>query len=204
MKTSQPQKISYAEVWQDKDATSRVRVASSQPVIVGTTPRTSPQNTKSTRVQNHPTRRKLRQVASWVDEPIIAQLQELARSQGLSMSQTIHDLLKEILRQKFHQQQAATLPSIIEKAVAKSNRSMATRLSWLLVRIAFDTGQTRVLATNTLGMQDGMTEENLKEILATADKRTKANLTRRTPQLIDLMEAVEKWLLEGEKEGKTN
>jgi hypothetical protein len=49
-------------------------------------------------------------------------------------------------------------------------------MAWLLVRIAFDTGQTRVLATNTLGMQEGMTEENLKEILATADKRTKANL----------------------------
>jgi hypothetical protein len=120
------------------------------------------------------------------------------------MSQTIHDLLKEILRQRFHQQQAATLPSIIEKAVAKSHRSLATRLSWLLVRIAFDAGQTRVLATNTLGMQDGMTEDSLKEILDTADKRTKANLTRKTPQLTELMEAVEKWLLEGEKEGKTN
>jgi hypothetical protein len=53
-------------------------------------------------------------------------------------------------------------------------------------------------------MQEGMTEDSLKEILETADKRTKANLTRRTPQLADLMEAVEKWLLEGEKEGKTN
>ena len=204
MKTIQAQKIFNAGVWQDKDAPGRVRVASVEPVMVGDTPRTSTQNTKSTRVQNRATRRKLRQVASWVDEPIIAQLQELARSQGLSMSQTIHDLLKEILRQRFHQQQAATLPSLIEKAVAKSNRSLATRLAWLLVRIAFDTGQTRVLATNTLGMQAGMTEENLKEILATADKRTKANLTRRTPQLTDLMEAVEKWLLEGEKEGKTN
>jgi hypothetical protein len=191
-------------VRQDKDAPGRVRVASAEPVMVVDTPRTPLQNTKSPRLQNHSTRRKLVQVASWVDEPIIAQLQELARSQGLSMSQTIHDLLKEILRQKFHQQQAATLPSIIEKAVAKSNRSLATRLSWLLVRIAFDTGQTRVLATNTLGMQEGMTQDSLKEILETADKRTKANLTRKTPQLTELMEAVEKWLLEGEKEGKTN
>jgi hypothetical protein len=116
------------------------------------------------------------------------------------MSQTVRDLLKEILRQKFHQQQAATLPTIIEKAVAKSNRSLATRLVSLLVRIAFDTGQTRVLATNTLGMQDGMTQDSLKEILDTADKRTKANLTRKTPQLTELMEAVEKWLLEGEEE----
>ena len=120
------------------------------------------------------------------------------------MSQTIHDLLKEILRQKFHQQQAATLPTIIEKAVAKSNRSLATRLVSLLVRIAFATGQTRVLATNILGMQDGMTKESLNEILATADKRTKANLTRKTPQITELIKTVEKWLLEGEEEGKTN
>jgi hypothetical protein len=188
------------DVWQDKDASGRVRAASAEPVIVGDTPRTRQSNTKIPRSQNHFTRQKLRQVASWVDEPIIAQLQELARSQGLSMSQTIHDLLKEILRQKFHQQQAATLPSLIEKAVAKSNRSLATRLTWLLVRIAFDTGQTRVLTTNTLGMQDGITQDSLKEILDTADRRTKANLTRKTPQLTELMEAVEKWLLEGEEE----
>jgi hypothetical protein len=144
------------------------------------------------------------QVASWVDEPIREQLLTIAQSEGLSMSQTIAALLREILRERFHKQQAATLPSIIEKAVAKSNRSLATRLSWLLVRIAFDTGQTRVLATNTLGMQAGMTQDSLKEILETADKRTKANLTRKTPQLTQLMEAVEKWLLEGEEEAKTN
>jgi hypothetical protein len=204
MKTSQPQKISYAGVWQDKDASSRVRAASSQPVIVGNTPRTLSQNTKSTRVQNRANRRKLVQVASWVDEPIREQLLIIAQSEGLSMSQTIAALLREILRQRFHKQQAATLPQLIDQAVAKSHRSMATRLSWLLVRIAFDIGQTRVLATNTLGRQAGMTQDSLKEILDTADRRTKANLTRKTPQLTQLMEAVEKWLLEGEKEGKTN
>jgi hypothetical protein len=204
MKTNQPQKISYAGVWQDKDAPGRVRVASIQPVMVDDTPRTPPQNTKSTRVRNRANRRKLVQVASWVDEPIREQLLTIAQSEGLSMSQTIAALLREILRQRFHKQQAATLPQLIEQAVAKSNRSLATRLAWLLVRIAFDTGQTRVLATNTLGMQAGMTQDSLKEILETADKRTKANLTRKTPQLTQLMEAVEKWLLEGEKEGKTN
>ena len=45
-----------------------------------------------------------------------------------------------------------------------------------------------------------MTEESLKDILQTADKRTKANLTRKTPQLTELMQTVEKWLLEGEAE----
>ena len=140
----------------------------------------------------------------WVNPIVKAEVQRQAELTGLSVSATGAALLEEILRQKLHVQQAATLETVLEKIIAKANRSLATRLSWLLVRIAFDTGQTRVLATNTLGMQEGMTEENLKEILATADKRTKANLTRKTPQLTDLMEAVEKWLLDGEKEGKTN
>ena len=140
----------------------------------------------------------------WVNPIVKAEVQRQAELTGLSVSATGAALLEEMLRQKLHVQQAATLETVLEKIIAKSNRSLATRLSWLLVRIAFDTGQTRVLATNTLGMQAGMTEDSLKEILATADKRTKANLTRRTPQLTQLMEAVEKWLLEGEKEGKTN
>jgi hypothetical protein len=208
MKTTQAQKIYNAKVWQDKDVSPRVRVVSSQPVMVRDAPRTQQLNTNTHRSQNHSTRRRLHQIASWVDDPIILQLQELARIQDLSMSQTIRGLLKEILQQRFEAQQAATLPEIIYKAVAKANRTLATRFAWLLVRIAYDTGHTKVLAANTLGMQEGMTEESLKEILDTADKRTKANLMRKTPQLTELMEAVEKWLLEGEeeqgKEGKTN
>jgi hypothetical protein len=192
----------HGGVGQDKDAVLRVRPASAQPVTLSETPRTPPQNTKSQRLQNRTTRRKLHQVAAWVDEPIILQLQDLARVQRLSMSQTIRGLLTDILRQKFHQQQAATLPELIDQAVAKANRTMATRMAWLLIRIAFDVGHIKVLATNTLGMQEGMTEESLKDILQTADKRTKANLTRKTPQLTELMQTVEQWLLQGEGEGK--
>ena len=140
----------------------------------------------------------------WVNPIVKAEVQRQAELTGLSVSATGAALLEEILRQKLHVQQAATLETVLEKIIAKSHRSLATRLSWLLVRIAFDAGQTRVLATNTLGMQEGMTEDLLKEILATADRRTKANLTRKTPQLTQLMEAVEKWLLEAEEEGKTN
>jgi restriction endonuclease len=203
MKTAHAQKIVYAEVGQDKDAVQRVRPALAQPVMLSETPRTPPKNTKSQRLQNRSTKRKLHQVAAWVDEPIILQLQDLARTQRLSMSQTIRGLLKDILRQKFHQQQAATLPELIDQAVAKANRTMATRMAWLLMRIAFDVGHVKVLATNTLGMQEGMTEDSLKDILATADTRTKANLTRKTPQLTELMQTVEQWLLEGEeKQGK--
>jgi hypothetical protein len=139
-------------------------------------------------------------VQLWVKPIVKAELGRMAAIDGLSLSATGAALLEEIIRQKLHVQQAATLETVLEKIIAKANRSLATRLAWLLVRIAFDTGQTRVLTTNILGRQEGMTEENLKEILQTADKRTKANLTRRTPQLTELMEAIEAWLLAAEEE----
>jgi hypothetical protein len=98
----------HGDVGKDKDAVSRVRQASAQPVILSNTLRTPPKITKSQRLQNRSTKRKLHQVAAWVDDPIILQLQDLARVQHLSMSQTVRGFLTEILRQKFHQQQAAT------------------------------------------------------------------------------------------------
>jgi predicted kinase len=143
----------------------------------------------------------LQQLTLHVKPTVKAEVKRQAEIAGLSLSATGASLLEEILRQKLHLQQAATLESALTKIIAKSYRAMATRFAYLLVRIAFDTGQTRVLATNSLGRQEGMSEEALKEILQTADKRTKANLTRKTPQLTELVSAVEKWLLSEEKEG---
>jgi hypothetical protein len=199
-KKPQNERKTHGDVWQDKDAVRRVRARLRQPVTVVSTPRTHRSNTKIPRTQNHVHRRKLHQVASWVEDPIMLQLQELSRVERLSMSQTIRGLLKEILRQKFHQQHAATLPELIEKSVAKSNRTLAKRIVAILIRIAFDSGQTRVLSTNILGMQPGMTDKNLKAILDMGDKRTKANLTRKTTQLKELEDAIERYLLEEEQE----
>jgi hypothetical protein len=68
------------------------------------------------------------------------------------------------------------------------------------VEYTTDTKLSRL--TGIPGMQEGMIEESLKDILQTADKRTKANLTRKTPQLTELMQTVEQWLLEAEREGE--
>ncbi len=44
-----------------------------------------------------------------------------------------------------------------------------------------------------------MTEENLKNIIAMSKQTAKGNLTRRNPELEELIEAVRKWLEEGEE-----
>jgi len=193
------------DVWQDKRGDRSDRTGSRQPASVQQGRRSPPLSKPIARSQNIPfTKKKAVPMQLWVSPIVKAEIQRQAQIDGLSVSATGAALLEEILRQKLHIQQAATLETVLEKIIARSHRSLATRFVSLLVRIAFDTGQTRVLATNTLGMQEGMTQENLKEILATADRRTKANLTRKTPQLTELIQAVENWLVEGEEEKKTN
>ena len=103
--------------------------------------------------------------------------------------------LREAVRQKLHVQHAVLLQPIIEQAIRRQMGTLSTRLAWLLVRVAFDAGQTRSLVTNILGRQAGVSPEVLKTILAGSGKSAKANITRRTPQMAELIEVVEKWMV---------
>ena len=116
------------------------------------------------------------------------------------MSATGAAFLEEALRQNLHVQHAVLLQPIIEQAIRQQMQGISTRLAWLLVRIAFDAGQTRSLVTNILGRQAGVTPDLLKTILEHSGKAAKGNITRKTPQLTELMEAVEQWLRVDEKE----
>src|SRR6266705_3127180 len=147
---------------------------------------------------HHSRKRQTVQVSSWVKPPVKAELQRIAATEGLSVSQTCATLLEEAIRQKLHIQHAVLLQPIIEQAIRKQMRSISTRLAWLLVRVAFDAGQTRGLVTNILGRQPGVTPAILKEILEGSSKTAQGNITRRTRQLVELIEAVEKWLKEEE------
>jgi hypothetical protein len=112
----------------------------------------------------------------------------------LSVSAAGAAFLRKALQQDIDLEYSALLEPIIEKAIARQMRGISTRLSWLLVRVAFDAGQTRSIATNILGRQAGMNQDLLKTILAESGKAAKANITRRTPQITDLISAVEKWI----------
>ena len=112
----------------------------------------------------------------------------------MSLSAAGAAFLEEALRQKLHVQQAVLLQPIIEQAIRKQMRGISTRLAWLLVRVAYDGGQTRSLVTNVLGRQPGVTPEILQTILENSGKTAKGNITRRTPQLTELIEAVEDWI----------
>ncbi len=149
----------------------------------------------------HSRRRQTVQVAAWVKPSLKAELQHIAEQEGLSVSQTCGVLLEEAIRQQLHTQHAVLLQPIIEQAIGKQMRGISTRLAWLFVRVAFDSGQTRSLVTNILSRQPGVTPALLETILDGSSKTAKGNLLRRTPQLISLIAAVEQWIQE-EEEGK--
>jgi hypothetical protein len=192
----------HGDVWQDKSGTSSARVRLTQPAPVDRGIRSRPMNSSFARSQNSTgNSNSLVPLHLWVRPILKSEVQRQAQIAGLSTSATGASLLEEITRQKIHVQQAATLETVIGKSFEKTQRTLAKRLVAILIRIAFDTGQTRVISTNILGRTPGMTEDIVKEILQMGDKRTKANLTRRTTQLKEFENAIEKFLLADDEEG---
>jgi hypothetical protein len=194
-----------ASVRQDKGRISSARTGTQQPAPHQNPMRPHSLNTKAARSKDTPNpKRKTVHLTLWVDPIVKRELQRVAEQQGLTVSKTGSSLLKQALQNNVNMQYSALLTPIIETAIDKRMRSRDARLAWLLVRVAFDTGQTRSLVTNILGRQQGMTEDILKNILAMSQRTAKGNITRRTPQITELMEAVEKWLAEDEEKEPSN
>jgi len=194
-----------ASVVQDKARISSARTGTRQPAPHETPMRAHGLNTGAARSKKKPApKRQTVQLTLWVDPIVKRELQRVAEQEGVTVSKTGAAFLKQALQNSVNMQYSALLTPIIETAIDKRMRSRDSRLAWLLVRVAFDTGQIRSLVTNILGKQQGMTEDILKNILAMSQQTAKGNITRKTPQLAELMEAVEKWLAEDEEKKPNN
>ena len=133
----------------------------------------------------------------WVKPVVKAELERIAEQEGVSVSKAGGALLEQALQQNIDMQYSALLHPIIEQAIRKHMRSYSTRIAMLLVRVAFDAGQTRSLVTNLLGRHPGVTPKELTEILDGSSKAAKSKITRSTPQLAELIAEVEQWFREG-------
>ncbi len=186
-------------VRQDKRAFLRARTASRQPASLKNGMRAHAIATKNIRSRNrNEQKRQTVQLTLWVKPIVKTELERMAEQEGLSISATGGAFLEQALQEHIDMQYGALLKPIIEQTIAKEIQGMSTRLAWLLVRIAFDVGQIRGISTNILGRQQGMNQEILTTILKESSKAAKMNITRRTPQLTELMEVLNKWLREKE------
>jgi hypothetical protein len=195
-----------ASVRQDKGRISSARTGTPQPAPHDKVIRPHALNRNTPRSKNKPKpKRQTVHLTIWVDPIVKGELQRIAKAEGLTVSKTGSAFLEQALQNNVDMQYNALIEPIIKVAIRKHIIGGFNRLAWLLVRIAFDAEQTRAIVTNILGRQAGMTEETLKTILAMSQRTAKGNITRRTPQLTELMEAVEKWLnSEDEKKEPSN
>jgi len=147
------------------------------------------------------TKRKTVHITLWVEPEWKAEMKHLAAKDGLSISKFGGKLLKAAIHQELHIQHASLMQPIIEGAIRKQTGLFITRLTWLLVRISYDTGQTRTLVTNILDHTFGSDQTKVSHILAGSSEIAKRNITRHTPQIKSLIAEVEKWMRE---EGNTH
>src|SRR5438876_4595955 len=147
-------------------------------------------------IRLHSRTRQTVQVSAWVKPAIKAELQRIAGQEGLSLSQTCATLLAEAIRQKLHVQHAVLLQPIIETTIRNELRRNFSRFVLLLMRIAFEEGQTRRMVTNILGRQPGVTSALLEHILDASSREAKKTIFLKTPQIASLIEEFEQWLQE--------
>src|SRR5918992_3286212 len=192
-----------ASVRQDKDRISSDRPATPQPASVtpgDRSPGTNPHGTRTHSPLVHKSRTEHLNV--WVDPLVKSPLQRLAEQEGLSLSATTAAFLERSLKEQVDLQYSALLEPIIKSAIRKEMQANRSHQVWLLTRNVFASEHTRNLVTNILGIicrQQKMTEENLQSIIAMSKQTAKGNLTRANPELEELIEAVRKWLEEGEE-----
>jgi hypothetical protein len=190
-------------VRQDKRAFLRARTASHQPASLENDMRAQAIATENIRSRNrNGQKRKTVQLTLWVKPIVKTELEQIAEQEGLSISATGSAVLEKALQEHIDMQYGALLEPVIKQCIAKEIEGMSTRLAWLLVRVAFDVGQIRGLSTNILGRQPGVNQDILTTILKESSKAAKMNITRRTPQLTELMEVLNKWLSGKGKEEK--
>ena len=189
------------QVRQDKDRFSSDLIGTAQPASVKQAKRSHPTNPKNTRSQNRPVpKTRAVHLNLWLQPIVKAELQRLVEQEGLSVSATGAALLEAAIHQKLNIQQGVLLQPIIKTAIHEAMQGISNRLAFLLARNAFTSEQTRSLATNILGRQDDMTEEKLKHILAMTKRSAQGNLTRRNPELEELIAAIKQWLDHAEEE----
>jgi hypothetical protein len=144
-------------VRQDKAHFESVPPTSPQPSLVTKVTLSPFTNNDVVRSQNgNGARQKSCRISFWADLALQERLKRVLLREGLSISATCAAFLRKSLQEDIDLEYSATLEPILHRSIARNMRGIATRLSWLLVRVAFDCGQTRSLVKAAYCAADAM------------------------------------------------
>src|SRR5258708_11845003 len=140
------------------------------------------------------TKRQTVQLTIWVKPGVKAEMQRIAKAEGLTASRTGAAALEEWLARRSHIQHRGIFQPMIERAIAKEMRAYSRRIAILLVRSLFTSEQTRAIAYNILRKQPGLTDEQVDDIMDGSKNTAKRNIAQVAPELTPLIREIDTWL----------
>ncbi len=161
-----------------------------QPAPPKNTTRTAPKAAHTT--TTHRTKNRLGkdvQLNLWVRPVVKAELERVAKREGVSVSAAGEAFLEKALQENIYTQHKTLLETILDKAVGRHMRTYSDRNAALQARNLQKTELVFSLVTNILGRMPGMDEETITKILGDADDSANASITRTTLKQKKVVEA---------------
>jgi hypothetical protein len=195
---------------QDKRAGRTARIASAQPARSAIPLRAQPVDTTTPRSQN-PTvdNNRTVQLSIWVKPIVKAEIQRLVdqghqeqQADNITMSSVAAALLERAVQGHIDMQYGALLAPVFQNLFDRRMAARDNRLALLLVRNYLVAEQNRGLTTYLVGRTPDMTPDILNDILDRTFQDAKKKLTRRSPELAELIREVKSWVIDEEKQEK--
>jgi hypothetical protein len=135
----------------------------------------------------------------WLDPIVIDKIRRKARKAGASLSSVGGEALKKGLKEEVDLDYSISLKPLIEATIDRRMIARDNRLASLLVRACMAIEQTRSLTVNVLGRQPKVSPDVLNDILDHSLSDAKKKITRRSPELEELIKELNNWIVNEEK-----
>jgi hypothetical protein len=188
----------YEDVWQDRRAEKRARIASDKPSRSDKPLRARDLSKNPDRLQKNNSSRKTAQVTTWVEKPISILIDECVIEWGVSRSKATAMLVDLGLENKILSANSRLLANIVQQTVEAECRRFFARLSGILFRIYLIVAQTLHLQRNLVarsGIQKKLTTDQVKQIIDWSKDQARSDVTPKSggvDQTLD--QAVSAWL----------
>jgi hypothetical protein len=153
--------------------------------------------------RKHSTKRQKVKLYIWVDPPEKIELERIAESEGLSVSQTGRAMIVDGIRQKLRIEREVLATPILEASFDTKMNQMMNRLAEYVSRSVFETGQLRWLYINTLYREvlhpdAKLSKEEFYKLLETSEKETIKRVKQWNPNIKDMVAAIRQSFKEGD------
>jgi hypothetical protein len=192
MNTQKPQTLFISEtpapLWQDKNGVPRVSAASVQPSTAGKTALNPTGQADPPLKRKHSTKRKTVFAGAWIDVDTDAYIEHRKKQdKKLTRSKVIATMLRERAQDDAFARSQAILVPIIQQAIRSEFRAFANRFLALIARITYEVSQILFLLVSFLRLYLGEDQTTLHRLETQSETQARVNITRRTPQVEEVI-----------------